>query len=54
MSRLCEIEDWFRYHPRGKGKVLLREKEVCRECGNSYLSLYPLTSCVDHDGLDGI
>jgi len=49
-----EITDWLRYHPGGKVKVLLREPEVCRGCAKTYLSLYPLRGCPDHDGLDGI
>jgi len=53
-NEMGEITDWLRYHPGGKVKVLLREPEVCRECAKTYLSLYPLRGCPDHDGLDEI
>lgn len=35
-------------------RVLLREPEACAECNKVYLSLYPLRSCSDHDGLEKI
>ncbi|MEE9615266.1 MAG: hypothetical protein V3W31_10030 [Thermodesulfobacteriota bacterium] len=53
-ARLGELEDWLRYHPRGREKVLLREPEICRQCGRTYLSLYPLRVCSDHDGLESV
>ncbi len=33
-------------------RVLLREPERCAVCNKVYLSLYPLRSCHEHDGLD--
>ncbi|MEK6792055.1 MAG: hypothetical protein AABY45_10195 [Deltaproteobacteria bacterium] len=40
----------------GKGmsvrRVLLREPERCSVCNKVFLSLYPLRSCVEHEGLD--
>ncbi len=53
-GRSGELEDWLRHHPRGREKVLLREVEVCILCQKRFLSLYPLRSCSDHDGLDEI
>ncbi len=47
-----EAEDWLKYHPKGREKVLLREVEVCRFCAKKFLSLYPLRCCSDHAGLD--
>ncbi len=41
------------YSPPGS-KVLLHESENCMECSKSFLSLYPLKCCRDHDGLDSI
>lgn len=38
----------------GKSCVLLREPERCLECAKVYISLYPLKSCRDHEGLDEI
>ena len=37
---------------RRKVKVLLREPELCRECGAEYLSLYPIKRCFEHEGLE--
>ncbi|MBI5560567.1 MAG: hypothetical protein HY883_04775 [Deltaproteobacteria bacterium] len=51
-DRTGELMDWLRHYPRGREKVLLREPEVCRECTRTYLSLYPLRVCSDHDGLE--
>lgn len=42
--------DSFRHHR--PGHVLIREPESCRECGNVFLALYVLRSCIDHEGLD--
>ncbi|MCK4739726.1 MAG: hypothetical protein KAT46_07230 [Deltaproteobacteria bacterium] len=50
----AEREDWLRYHPKGRERVLLREAELCGFCGKKYLSLYPLRFCLDHDDLEGI
>ncbi|MCK4846089.1 MAG: hypothetical protein KAS88_00345 [Deltaproteobacteria bacterium] len=36
----------------GRVKVLLREVEACRVCTRRFLSLYPLSSCDEHVGLD--
>lgn len=36
------------------GKVLLHEPEQCMECSKSFLSLYPIKNCGDHDGLDSL
>ncbi len=33
-------------------RVLLREPEMCPECGMVYISLYALKQCADHYGLD--
>lgn len=38
----------------GRSRVLLHEPERCAQCNGVYLSLYPLRSCLDHDGLDEI
>ncbi|MBI5492016.1 MAG: hypothetical protein HY893_03690 [Deltaproteobacteria bacterium] len=35
-------------------RVLLREPEVCAECNKVFISLYPLRTCADHEGLDEI
>ncbi len=53
-ARIGELEDWRKYHPRGRERVLLREPEMCRECLRTFLSLYPLKRCADHDGLEEI
>jgi len=45
---------WFRQRRFGRNRVLLREPERCLECGHVYISLYPLSRCVDHDGLEEI
>lgn len=37
-----------------RNRVLLREPERCGECGRVYISLYPISRCADHDGLDRI
>ncbi len=37
-----------------RGKVLLREPERCMECGEVYVSLYPLRQCADHDSMEKI
>ena len=44
--------DWFGCGKRSK--VLLREPERCRECGEVYVSLYSLRQCVDHDSMEKI
>lgn len=43
-----------KFGSNGKGRVLLREPERCPECAGVYLSLYPLSDCPDHEGLDKI
>ncbi len=45
---------WFRQHCSGRNRVLLREPERCIECGHVYISLYPLSKCADHSGLEEI
>jgi len=45
---------WFRQRQFGRNRVLLREPERCFECGSVYISLYPLSRCVDHEGLEEI
>lgn len=37
-----------------RSKVLLREPERCPECGEEYLSLYPLGKCAEHDPTDRV
>ena len=37
-----------------KGDVLLREVEYCRECGGSFLSLYPIKNCDEHEEEDRV
>lgn len=37
---------------RNDMKVLLREPEKCGQCSNIFLSLYPLSVCEDHAGLE--
>ena len=57
LSSTCftgERDDLFKYHQRGRNKVLLREPERCWECARVYISLYPLKLCLDHDGLEEI
>ena len=49
-----DIEDWRRYHPKGREKVLLRDVEVCSICERRFLSLYPLRACSDHIGLEEV
>ena len=44
--------DWFGCGKQSK--VLLREPERCRECGEVYVSLYSLRQCVDHDSMEKI
>lgn len=39
---------------KNTGKVLLHEAENCPECGETFLALYPLKKCKDHEGLDKI
>lgn len=46
--------NWWNANRVGARRVLLREPEMCAECGGVFLSLYPLRSCFDHDGLDKI
>ena len=43
---------WFNGSSGGKVKVLLREVEACRVCTKRFLSLYPISSCSEHAGLD--
>ncbi len=44
-----------RYFRRPTGRrVLLREPEVCAECNKVFVSLYPIRSCADHQGLEQI
>jgi len=38
----------------GRSRVLLREPEMCAECGKVYVSLYQINSCSEHDGLDRV
>lgn len=38
----------------GRGKVLLREPEMCKECGRVFISLYALKGCEDHEGLEEV
>lgn len=40
--------------PRDPGRVLLHEAETCYECGDTFLSLFPLKKCIDHEGFDKI
>lgn len=35
-----------------KAKILLREPERCWECGRTFISLYPLKHCGDHEDLE--
>jgi len=35
-------------------RVLLHEAEKCGFCGETYISLYPLSFCLDHEGLEKI
>ncbi len=46
--------NWFRNRRLRRTRVLLREPERCLECGHVYISLYPLSKCIDHDGLERI
>ena len=34
--------------------VLLHGPEKCEECGETFVSLYPLRICDDHEGLEKI
>ncbi|WKZ33666.1 MAG: hypothetical protein QY316_04495 [Thermodesulfobacteriota bacterium] len=38
----------------GASRVLLREPEACMECNRVFVSLYPIRSCREHEGLDEI
>ena len=38
----------------GGSKVLLHEAETCLECKKKFLSLYPLKSCLSHEGIEEI
>ncbi len=49
-----ELDDWIKHHPVRTRKVLLREPEICRECGEVFQSLYPLRRCIDHDRLERV
>lgn len=40
------------YPKVARSRVLLREPEACAECNRIFISLYPLRSCADHEGLD--
>jgi len=42
--------------PRATGgkRVLLREPERCLRCNQEFMSLYPLSDCAEHDGLDRV
>lgn len=51
VSRFAQSGDWGGPNRRFS-RVLLREPERCAECNRVYLSLYPLKSCADHQGLD--
>ncbi len=51
-SILSGRDDWSRFGSPGRERVLLRGPEVCAECGATFISLYPLKFCSDHDGLD--
>ncbi len=44
----------FGCYQMGKNRVLLREPERCLECAKVYISLYPLKSCLEHEGLDEV
>ncbi|MBI5238423.1 MAG: hypothetical protein HY887_08395 [Deltaproteobacteria bacterium] len=37
---------------RDKKKVLLREPEMCMECSEVFISLYPLRRCADHASIE--
>lgn len=54
INRSVETDDSFRYRPRVSEKVLLREPERCSQCFKVFVSLYPLATCVDHEGLDSV
>lgn len=51
-SRFKKNGNWAGYRKKTVNTVLLREPERCMECNKVYLSLYPLRSCKDHEGLD--
>jgi len=54
-SNGTSIERPGRYFRRPPGRrVLLREPEVCAECNRVFVSLYPIRSCADHQGLEEI
>lgn len=48
------VESSRRYFRKPSTRVLLREPEVCAECNRVFVSLYPIRSCADHQGLDEI
>ena len=37
-----------------KARMILREAETCPRCKAVYLSLYPVRTCADHEGLEQI
>lgn len=54
-SNTTRIERPGRFFRRPSGRrVLLREPEVCAECNKVFVSLYPIRSCADHQGLEEI
>lgn len=48
------MEGAKRFFRRPASRVLLREPEVCAECNKVFVSLYPIRSCADHQGLEEI
>lgn len=50
----ADSADGQRPRASGRNRVLLREPERCVKCNQQFLSLYPLSVCAEHDGLDRV
>ncbi|MBI5888191.1 MAG: hypothetical protein HZB82_05710 [Deltaproteobacteria bacterium] len=50
----ADCDDGQRARASGRNRVLLREPERCLKCNQQFLSLYPLSVCAEHDGLDRV
>ena len=48
----ADSADGQRHRASGRNRVLLREPEMCVKCNQLILSLYTLSDCTEHDGLD--
>jgi len=52
---LREDKSWLKYRAYTESApVLLHGPEKCGFCGVTYISLYPLKFCLDHEGLEEV